>query len=268
MFAESGLRMAIESDDDLSITSATPIQQCIFWSLALAFMFKLISFVLVAVIIHYNEWLRINASNLDYVFIRGISYKDCAYAVDNTNQIECVKWLQGNKSEWTQFWDNHGVNVENVQLPSIWYANVYYICFLLLALYLIDMGAMLVMCCRQRQSSDDIIYQQQLTLLATFFIGVTYILVFIAVIYCRSDPFVKLQFPTDSSLGFGSKIFGFTMLFYFIAVGIQHAYRFQNFRPWLQHTSNRMRSTWRREPDETVNGRLEREVEMEQLKRT
>jgi hypothetical protein len=57
-----------DSDDD-SITSATPAQQCLFWSLSVAFMLKLACFVIVAVIIHNNAWVVVEPKNFDYAFI-------------------------------------------------------------------------------------------------------------------------------------------------------------------------------------------------------
>ncbi|KAI6223589.1 hypothetical protein M3Y99_01448000 [Aphelenchoides fujianensis] len=238
-------------------------------------MVKLISFVVTAVIMHYNEWLRISSKYLEYTFIRGISFKDCAYNTENPNHIECVKWTHSNNTEWHHFWSKHGIDSENVQTPSIWYANAYYICFLLLVLYVIDMGAMLIMCCRQRQSNDDILYQKQVSLLASLFIGITYISVITAVLHFRTDLITGLKVESSTTVGFGTKLFAVTMAGYFFGVFIQHAYHLYNFRngynnvgPWFRNSWRQVRTIWRRPPpSEGRNARQANEVEMEQLKR-
>ena len=48
--------MAADDDDDhISVTSATPLQQLIFWTLSFAFLLKLIAFVLVCVFVSLSK---------------------------------------------------------------------------------------------------------------------------------------------------------------------------------------------------------------------
>jgi hypothetical protein len=61
--------MAPSDSDDESTMSATPMQQCIFWTLTIAFMLKLGCFVVVAVIIHNNEWILLESKTFEYVFM-------------------------------------------------------------------------------------------------------------------------------------------------------------------------------------------------------
>ncbi|KAI6171279.1 hypothetical protein M3Y97_01053400 [Aphelenchoides bicaudatus] len=190
---------ASESDDE-STTSATPLQQCVFWGLTIAFMIKLGCFVVVAVIIHNNDWIHLKAvKDFDFVYIRGISFDDCAYEVNATETITCIKWSLVNQTEWYAFWNYYKIDSNTVTLPSAWYANAYYICLLLLVWYVLDMSSMLVMCCKQRKNVENFEYHKQVSILSAIFIIITYISVHIGLAHGRQTKFIDFRMKANQT---------------------------------------------------------------------
>jgi hypothetical protein len=66
-------------DDNDSIQSVSPAQQCLFWSLTAAFMVKLTCLVVVAVSIHNNDWITVEPDVLRHTFVVSFKRKNISH---------------------------------------------------------------------------------------------------------------------------------------------------------------------------------------------
>lgn len=109
-------------------------------------------------------------------FQRGISGSDCVYERADA-PIQCVRWAE-TASRRDAFWGKFGLDSMRVDQPggsesemlfilnflSAVFRSLYYMVLLQLFLFLLDIGATLVMCCRYKAQKDGQTLEKRVSL--------------------------------------------------------------------------------------------------------
>ncbi|KAI1725530.1 hypothetical protein DdX_02190 [Ditylenchus destructor] len=191
-------------DDEDSIHSASTQEQINFWSLTGTFMLKLVAMGITIFTLPYNEWIIMNSGN-ELAYIRGIGGSDCVTR-NNGEVVECIRWADTDPDSRSRFWSKNNVNYEQVTQPSSVYGSLYYLVLCQIALFIMDLGATLVMCCRYKSQHRDQTCEKRLSLLFSATILGVYIIVSFSVAFARYD--FTGMFPTqDACLGSAFRLF-------------------------------------------------------------
>uniref|UniRef100_A0A1I8BKG2 Ion_trans domain-containing protein n=1 Tax=Meloidogyne hapla TaxID=6305 RepID=A0A1I8BKG2_MELHA len=119
---------------------------------------------------------------------RGISGSDCVY--ENANaKIRCTRWNDPLENR-EKFWTGFSMNAVQVERPSGMYRALFYFVLLQLLLFVLDIGASMVMCRRYKLQKDGETIEKRISMALT---GIIY--------FTNSLP------PFDSCMGTAFKLF-------------------------------------------------------------
>jgi len=164
-------------------------------------MLKLLAMGTTLFILPFNEWLMLESSERDLIVIRGVSGSDCIYPREQSREIACIKWSEPELDVRRKFWSKWGIEQTSIQPPSKIYQLMMYVVLFQLAIFLIDLGATLVMCCRYRlQKSSQWTSERCLSLILSTIIFICYLIV-ITVVISANGEFIVVKEPMEAHLG-------------------------------------------------------------------
>lgn len=200
-------------DDIASIESVQPLDQLSFWCLTFSSMLKLVAMGVTIFVLPFNKWILLQrpADDADMLLIRGIAGLDCVYASEDS-AIQCMRWADLPERRH-KFWAKFGLDSAELEQPGGMFRSLYYLVLLQLFLFLLDIGATLVMCCRYKAQKEGPTLEKRVSLALSGAILFFYALVSLTALAANSD-FTRSRPPLDSCLGTAFKLYtGMFLLF-------------------------------------------------------
>uniref|UniRef100_A0A914HW71 Uncharacterized protein n=1 Tax=Globodera rostochiensis TaxID=31243 RepID=A0A914HW71_GLORO len=205
-------------DDIVSIESVQPIDQLSFWCLTLSTMLKLVAMGVTLFTLPFNEWILLQRPQFDNVkIIRGISGSDCVSeqkgaTTDPAGATRCVHWSDS-ALERDSFWAREGLGDVRMEMPGTVHRALFSLVLLQLFLFLLDLGATLVMCCRYKLQKGVSTAEKRVSLSLSVAILCVYLGVIISVTSANGR-FTHSRPQFESSLGVAFKLyFGMALLY-------------------------------------------------------
>jgi len=160
--------------------SVSTEDQLSFWSLTGAFMLKLIAIGITIFVLPFNEWIVSDATPGGKIFMRGVSGSDCIKSADQPNDISCIRWSDdAGASVARSFWAQVGLRQQDVQPPTTMHRLLYYFLVCQIAVFILDLGATTIMCCRYRTNKSSRTIEKRLSLAFSAFVLAVYSVVFV-----------------------------------------------------------------------------------------
>uniref|UniRef100_A0A183BKZ9 Transmembrane protein n=1 Tax=Globodera pallida TaxID=36090 RepID=A0A183BKZ9_GLOPA len=207
-------------DDIVSIESVQPIDQLSFWCLTLSTMLKLVAMGVTLFTLPFNEWILLQRPQFDN---RGISGSDCVSeqkgaTTDPAGATRCVHWSDA-VHERDSFWAREGLGDVRMEMPGTVHRALFSLVLLQLFLFLLDLGATLVMCCRYKLQKGVSTAEKRVSLslsvaILCVYLGVTVSVASANVHFTHSRP------EFESSLGVAFKLYFGMALLYSSSLGV------------------------------------------------
>jgi len=167
-------------EEDESLHSVSTEDQLSFWSLTGAFMLKLIAIGITIFILPFNEWIVSDATPGGKIFMRGLSGSDCIKTTDQLNDISCIRWSDdAGASVARSFWAQVGLRQQDIQPPTSMHRLLYYLLVCQIAVFILDLGATTIMCCRYRTHKSSRTIEKRLSLAFSAFVLAVYSVVLV-----------------------------------------------------------------------------------------
>ncbi|KAL3095291.1 hypothetical protein niasHS_007390 [Heterodera schachtii] len=255
-------------DDIVSIDSVQPIDQLSFWCLTLSAMLKLVAVGVTLFTLPFNEWILLQGAQFGGVkIIRGISGSDCVSkrkeTEDTAGAIRCVHWADTEQRR-AEFWANEGLGAAQIDMPGAVFRALFSLVLLQLALFLLDLGATLVMCCRYKQQKGVSTMEKRVSLSLSVAILCLYLFV-VASVALANGNFAHFQPQFESSFGIAFKLYLGMAFLYAFGCALTHFSRLMALRQEGESIWQGFKCGGRSDGEEEANGRRRQRKRDEQM---